>query len=430
MIVAGPTEIVIITGGALKSNPRVLKEAETLARHGYGISVLSNSIVSEEDSRLAAGGGFTFQSVLSEYPTVFGSENWRRIQGRVALEAYRHCGLETRWLLGSQLSRMLGLAKQQNARCYISHLEAGNWVGQRLLRQGLPVAIDMEDWFSEDLLPEARRNRPLGMLRRFETDLLNRGVYATSPSQSMSAALAGAYGCEPPAVIYNAFPWEDRSTLDGLLKDRADRRRPAIHWFSQTVGPGRGLEDLFAALPLLRHPAEIHLRGTPTAEFAAWFAKRVPEAWRDLVFVHDTVAPGELLSRIAEHDIGFAGEMKYCRSRDLTVTNKILQYLLAGLAVVASDTAGQQEVADQARGAALLYPSGDAEALAARLDEFLGSPERLSRAKAASLAAASKTFCWERQERTLLDCVERALRNDRTDLRPEAQPTLRGRIIV
>jgi len=50
----------------------------------------------------------------------------------------------------------------------------------------------------------------------------------------------------------------------------------------------------------------------------------------------------DLLSRIAEHDIGFAGEMPHCRSRDLTVTNKILQYLLAGLAVVASGTAGQR----------------------------------------------------------------------------------------
>jgi len=55
-----------------------------------------------------------------------------------------------------------------------------------------------------------------------------------------------------------------------------------------------------------------------------------------------------LLSRIAEHDIGFAGEMKHCRSRDLTVTNKILQYLLAGIAVVAGNMAD---------------PSGDVDAV-------------------------------------------------------------------
>ena len=44
------------------------------------------------------------------------------------------------------------------------------------------------------------------------------------------------------------------------------------------------------------------------------------------MFVHPVVHNDELLSRIAEHDIGFAGEMKYCQSRDLTVTNKIFTF--------------------------------------------------------------------------------------------------------
>jgi glycosyltransferase involved in cell wall biosynthesis len=116
-----------------------------------------------------------------------------------------------------------------------------------------------------------------------------------------------------------------------------------------------------------------------------------------------------LLSRIAEHDIGFAGDLPTIRSRDLTVTNKILQYLLGGLAVVASDTAGQREVAEKAPGAVLLYPSGDSVALAAQLNALLNSPQRLQGAKAAALQAAQTVFCWERQEQVLVDLVERAL---------------------
>src|SRR5262249_9499495 len=153
------------------------------------------------------------------------------------------------------------------------------------------------------------------------------------------------------------------------------------HWFSQTIGPGRGLEDLLAALPQVAYPAEIHLRGNPVAGFARWLADRTPEAWRGGIFLHDVVPNQKLLSRIAEHDIGFASEMNFCRTRDLTVTNKLLQYLLAGLAVVASDTAGQREVAEQAGDAVLLYPSGEPRALAAQLNALLGSSERLVRAK-------------------------------------------------
>ena len=276
----------------------------------------------------------------------------------------------------------------------------------------------MEDWYSADLLPEERKYRPIRLLRDLERELLIKGGHATCPSHAMSNALVQEYGCPPPTVIYNAFAWSERKSLDCLLKDRMHRRIPSIHWFSQTLGHGRGLEDLFRASPFVRHQAEIHLRGNPVPGFEGRLSDRVPEGWRDRVFIHRLVPNEELLSRIAEHDIGFAGEMKFCRSRDLTITNKILQYLLAGLAVVASDTAGQREVADRARAAVFLYPSGDASALAACLNALLNSPDRLGRIKTDALRAAEQIFCWERQEMLLLETVARALgeqiKNDQT----------------
>ena len=267
----------------------------------------------------------------------------------------------------------------------------------------------MEDWFSEDLLPEARRGRPVDLLGELERRLLRRASFASCPSQAMSQGLVEAYGCAAPAVIYNAFPWSDRAAMDGLSRDRQESKRPSIHWYSQTIGKRRGLEELLSALPLIRTEAELHLRGEPAAGFEAWLRERVPDGWRGRVYFHPLVRNEELLSRIAEHDIGFAGEVPYCRSKILTVSNKILHYLLAGIAVVASDTLGQREVQEQAPEAILLYPPGDFERLASRLNGLLESKEVLRRAKAAALTAASKTFCWERQEARLLDAVKGAL---------------------
>jgi Glycosyl transferases group 1 len=130
-----------------------------------------------------------------------------------------------------------------------------------------------------------------------------------------------------------------------------------------------------------------------------------------IVFVHPVVHNDELLSRIAEHDMGFAGERGHCRNNDLTVSNKILHFLLAGLAVVASDTAGHREVAEQAAGAVWLYPPGNAPALAACLNSLLRSSDRLERSKHVALAAAQKAFCWDRQEP--------ALRGRRVGVTPE-----------
>jgi glycosyltransferase involved in cell wall biosynthesis len=223
--------------------------------------------------------------------------------------------------------------------------------------------------------------------------------------------LAAAYGGNAPVVIYNAFARAERPTRAGEQQDRRDPALPSISWYSQTLGPGRGIEDLIAALPLLNGKAELHLRGRATPGMEAWIRSRLPEAWQQHVFVHPLAANDELASRIGEHDVGFAGEVPYCRSRDLTVTNKILHYLLGGLAVVASATAGQREVVAQAPGAVTLYEPSNARSLAAALDALLQSPEKLGRAKQAALQAAQQTFFWEKQEPVLLDAMTAALAN-------------------
>jgi glycosyltransferase involved in cell wall biosynthesis len=363
------------------------------------------------DQALAERDGFRFESVhCSGRPTADRIRSTvHRGRSRIAREAFRLAGLETGWQIGPSAAELLRRARASNADYFIVHLEQALWAGARLLRDGKRVGVDMEDWFSEDLMPEARRHRPLALLRSLEADLLRGGAHATCPSRAMSDALVREFECAPPAVVYNAFPWGDCLLRDGERHDRISNARPSIHWYSQTIGPGRGLEDLLAALPLLTHDAELHLRGNPVIGFSDWFAARVPPDWRSRVVVHGLVSNDALLSRISEHDIGFAGEMKYCRSRDLTVTNKILHYLLGGLAVVASDTAGQREIAEQARGAVTIYPSGDVSALSRHLNFLLANPERLAVARAAASDAAERVFCWERQEPRLVENVRRAM---------------------
>lgn len=119
----------------------------------------------------------------------------------------------------------------------------------------------------------------------------------------------------------------------------------------------------------------------------------------------------DLLSRIAEHDIGFAGEMKYCRSRDLRSPTRFFTTCWQASQFVASDTVGQKEIAAQADGAVYLYPSGNSQAQAEQLNRLLASAELLGDSKAATLRASEQTFCWERQAPRLPASVEMALAN-------------------
>jgi glycosyltransferase involved in cell wall biosynthesis len=419
MSAARRARIVILSGSSLSHNPRVLKAAGTLARAGHEVTVLGawvDADLKAQDGRLLQNTPFRFVPVLDTTRSGWhvAGQALRRVRRRAAHLVHRATGRESPGQLGYAVALLLARASAIEADLYIAHSEQGLHAAWQLMQQGRRVGVDMEDWFSEDLLPRARRGRPLKLLRFLEGELLRRGAYASCPSRAMSAALAGAYGGQAPIVIYNAFPCADRQAFDGRRCDRRDAALPSIFWYSQTLGPGRGVEDLVAALPLLESRAEVHLRGRAAAGFEAWVRSRLPDAWQQRVFVHPLVANDELASRIAEHDVGFAGERPDCRSRDLTVTNKMLHYLLGGLAVVASDTAGQREVAVRTPSAVSLYEAGNPRSLAQALAPLLESPARLRRAQAAALQVAQELFCWERQECTLLTAVANALR---------AQPT-------
>jgi glycosyltransferase involved in cell wall biosynthesis len=415
VISAHGARIVLLSGNSLCHNPRVFKAAGALARAGHDVEVLGawlDPVLKARDLILIKDAPFRFSPVLD--CTLTGlraapAQLLRRARFKLANAWHGVTGWDSAHQLGPAAAPMLARAQSIEADLFIAHSEPGLHVAWTLMQRGSRVGVDMEDWFSEDLLPQSRRHRPLRLLRLLERELLTPGSYTSSPSRAMSEMLAKEYGGNPPLVLYNAFSWADRQTIDGARQDRRNAGIASIHWYSQTLGPGRGIEDLVGALPLLKCDAEFHLRGRAAPGMEDWIASRIPEGLRQRVFFHPLVSNSELLSRIAEHDIGFAGEMPYCRSRDLTVTNKILHYLLGGLAVVASDTAGQREVAEAAPDAVALYRSGSPQALAQALDLLIGSPDRLARAKAAALRAAEATFCWERQQPALLEGVAQAL---------------------
>jgi len=88
-------------------------------------------------------------------------------------------------------------------------------------------------------------------------------------------------------------------------------------------------------------------------------------------------------------------------SRNLTVTNKLFQYLQAGLAVIATDTAGQREIFSQCLAIGRLIPSNHPLALAQAVEDLLHNPGKLTAAKTAALQAAQAQFCWEQQAKIL-----------------------------
>jgi glycosyltransferase involved in cell wall biosynthesis len=407
--------ILILSGIQLSANPRVVKEASTLANAGYSVEVLGVSreaALVQRDRQLLEGTSWKYTSLMDASSRRL-SDRLRILTSRARLrfwgEVYALTGLSNPRQVGIAVPEMLQYSLQHPADLYILHNPDSLWVGVELLRRGEKIGVDVEDWYSEDLLPEDRRNYPVKTLRAWESTVLRGAAYSTTTSRSLSEALSVAYVCEPPGVVYNSFPLRDRDRIDGRIRDRINPDLPSLCWFSQVIGPGRGLETLFDALGGVDVLFEIHLRGNITPDYKGFLLSRVPARWRELIHFHEQVPHSELISRIAEHDVGFAGEIPFCRSRDLTVTNKLPFYLLAGLAVIASDTEGQREIAALANEGVVSFEADNSEDLSTVLDDLLGDRERLRLAKENARVVAEQYLCWERSAPVLVERIDEVL---------------------
>ena len=403
--------ICIVTGAHLCRNPRVVKEAGALSEAGHTVTVLGPAFDDElvrTDAALTADARWAHRTVVDLRPAVGWRSTALRAQRRLAIEVKRFTGRDSAAMLGYGLRRMRRAAQAEKADLTIGHQEVGTWVCAQLARHGHRIGVDVEDWYSHHPHPSVRDRHAARLLQTVEGETLRQAAYATTTSGALADALASSYGAPRPDIVYNAFPWADRDTIDGCQLDRTDRSRLSLHWVSQTIGPDRGLDLVFDALRRVEIPVDLHLRGQLPDAHLGWLHSAFPSEPHRL-HVHPLVPPSELLSRISEHDVGLALETTEIESRDLTVTNKILHYLLGGLAVIASRTAGQEEVAAYAPGAVSLVPQDDTEGFANAITALAEAPGRLAEARHTALDAARRRFCWERQAPILVEAVETAL---------------------
>lgn len=398
----------ILIGSHLCNATRARREARAMAEAGHDVTIQGvwhdPNLIARDESLLKKA-PFQFVPVVDLrkhglFPRL------RRRLGQLRWRVGRHFSPAA---LGYGVRQHLTEARAGNTDLVVAHSVSTLWVAARMAAEGYRVGVDFENWFSEVIRPEEAPRRPVAAIRDLERTLLRSARYRLAPTRAMARALGEFAAVEPPTCIYNVFPLAELNAPAPPASDRRNTRVPSIHWFSSRIEPGRGLRALFGALPHLRYPVEIHLRGDRDRAAQKWFKENVPPGWRDRIILHPTVHNSELLPRIASHSIGLALESGATRGRDLTVAKKTFHYMLAGLAVIASDTTGHEEIAGHTLGAIKLVPPDNPAELAAAIDAWLAFPEHLKLARQAAIRATKETYCWERVRELLLDELALAL---------------------
>lgn len=402
-------KILIVTASHLCRNPRVVKEASALGAAGYDVTVLtlSHSERFERTDRTLLQGQ-PFRRVALDYSASGVGVRIRHGAHRaltwVARALLDQTGVETATALGPA-GPLLKLARRHVADLTIVHTEIPTWIATHLIAEGRRVAIDVEDWYSEDLLPSDRRGRPLRILREAERFVLSNAFYSVATSQAMADALVAAFRCPPPTVIRNVFPLQPVSRVERPLGDKPLK----LIWFSQTIGPGRGLDNFMRIWARTVTPSRITLLGDERPGFRHELLRDLPSSHRERIQFLPLVTPEELPTLLAEFDLGLALEQRLPLNRDVTITNKVFQYLNAGLGVILTDTAGQREVLESHPAVGLLLNRAEPALLTARLDTLFSDRCRIRRMQEAAREAATTSFCWEIESKRLIAAVAEAI---------------------
>jgi len=390
-------------------NPRLVREADALVSAGHEVRVIApwfSSELAERDRRLVATRGWQLR--VFDYRSHRYATHLRSLilRARRKLAFSLHNRLHWYWLIRyayiAALPELSHLACQWQADWYIAHTQGSlPAAAEAASRWNARLGFDCEDLLSE------LGTDPAMIVTVLEQKYLHLCDYVSVPSQAMADFLHQKYTLQKLIVLYNVFPL---SSVIGVTEP-AQRQLPQrlrLHWFSQTIGPNRGLEDIIQALPQLKE-FELHLRGSLPPHYSLWLnALLDAHQIREQVFVHQSVDPDRLNATLANFDIGLALERSTNTNHNLTVSNKLFCYLLAGLAVCATRTVGQKEIFDQVPTIGFMYNPGDIDVLVRGLRMWYEDRLALRQTQSHAWQFAREKFCWDIEQSKYLDVISKA----------------------
>ncbi len=402
--------VCIVTPGALGSNPRVVKEADALQAAGFDVHVICVKPAPELEFRdvdVLVRAGWTAHRIDLLRPGVWPLVRARQLAARAVFAA-------TRWpapadtafsAYGHVLSRR---AMAVRADHYVAHYPAAlPAAAMAARRSGATYAFDAEDFHQGDWPADQAYAFERAVLRAIERKHLSGCAYVTASSDGIAEAYAAAYGAPKPTVVLNVFPRSEAPA--GATPAGEARPAPSVYWFSQTIGPDRGLECAVRAIGLSLARPHLFLRGSPAAGFVDRLRAIAADCGaEDRLHVLEPAPPSQMARCAAVFDLALSGEPGHTANNALALGNKLFTYLLGGVPIALSDTPAHRAFQAQAGAAAQLFPSGNAGALAACLDDWLLAPDRLATARALAYRLGQDRFNWDIEQARLVNLVANA----------------------
>ncbi|MBD2193877.1 MULTISPECIES: glycosyltransferase [Calothrix] len=199
------------------------------------------------------------------------------------------------------------------------------------------------------------------MIRTLESKWLSNCKLVLASSEQMADEIAKEYGIRRPLPLYNV------PSIEPSLPPK-NTKQFTLYWRNSVIGLSqRGLDEALLALSQLPEDITLHLQGRLPLDGGKALKTRIAKLnITQRVIIHPPYLPEEAIKMAATYTIGLCLERKGVRNHDLTVSNKMFDYMMAGLSVIASDLPGLRHIIERSNGG-LLFEAGSADDLAKQI---------------------------------------------------------------
>ncbi len=407
--------MLLITSGQPSLNPRLVKEADTLAEAGYKVEVLylywntwgtklDEELLSTKKWKAIRVGGNPVDQKFSYWKS--------RLINIIAKKTIKTFGLN-HILADKALSRasvsLIRKAKQIDADLYIAHnLAALPAAVKAAKKNNAKAGFDAEDLhrYETDENANSIQVRLKVFTEKKYFPLVN---YITSSSPEITKKYQELFPSLKFTTILNVFP-RHHFFVDPILKDYSSLK---LFWFSQHVGLNRGLQAVIEAMRIIEgEKIELHILGFLNPEIKKTLEQLISNlgfTTEPVIRFYPPIPSNEIPDFASNFHIGLATEPSFSINNDIALSNKIFTYIQAGLAIVASDTTAQHHFIECYPELGRNYQKQTPTSLAKVLKEYIEHKDFLIESQERAVTYAKEVLNWETEKQKFLSIISETL---------------------
>ena len=409
-------KILLICHNEICYNPRLLKAADFFYANGWEVTVFNPLI--------GIGSKETYESIKESRP-------WRVIENDIS----RHTTLsKIKWLVVSVFHKFAVFTVDRLNWTFLQdyYLNKGLLLTPNLgtsydvvlvhLIDNLPFAMRFKRKDNSKVIYDSQeyfvgqyaafeKNKLKWVVENEKRNISNVDILLTT-TNAMLQQLRDDYSLKIPAFRVRNVPTysggkKEELIFNDICHENTPKVRLKLVWHGMGVyfNNRRGLHILLEAISLCRENVHLYLQGNINE-----FQKLVYSEYEQKLNLKGKVTfvpaahPDHIVDSLRMYDVGLTSELPEEKNQELTSSNKLFDYIHAGLAVISSDVLGLTETIDEFNNG-LTYQPGNSEELRDKIDFLAKSPGILRQLKQHSIESIKQLY-WEKDYIEVMEQID------------------------